>query len=271
MKNITVHQESVPALGFGTWMLNGSSCTDAVTHAIAMGYRHIDTAHMYGNEEYVGKGIKGSGLPRHEIFLTTKVWFTNLKYERVFQSAHESLKKLGTDYVNLLLIHWPNKQIPLEETISAMLELQNAGKTRHIGVSNFPPSLLNEAMQYANIFCNQVEYHPFLSQQKLLKICEANDIVLTAYSPIAQGEVNHQPVLIEIGNKYNKTPVQVTLRWLLQQKNVAAIPKAASSQHRRSNLDIFNFELTRDEMKAIFNLAKNRRLVDAAWAPDWEN
>jgi 2,5-diketo-D-gluconate reductase B len=266
-----IQKINVPSLGFGTWQLNGLPCQEAVQEAINIGYRHIDTAAMYGNEEHVGKGIRLSGLPRNELFVTSKVWYTHLSKEKLMATAEDSIGKLNIGYLDLLLIHWPNPAVPLEETIGAMMELKQAGKIKHLGVSNFTPALLKKAIQLTDIFCNQVEYHPYLSQKALLDLCQQHEILLIAYAPVAHGEVMHDPVLQEIGSKYGKSPIQVTLRWLLQQPFVAAIPKAGSSAHRRSNFDIFDFNLTAEEMQTILNLNRNNRMVNPPWAPDWEN
>jgi 2,5-diketo-D-gluconate reductase B len=268
-KLIKIHGTQVPALGLGTWQLNGQECRQSVSEALHAGYRHIDTAEMYGNEEFVGHGLKDAGMAREEIFLTTKVWYTNLGRDAVGKSLSQSLQKLQTPYVDLLLIHWPNPEFSLGQTIDAMLELQRQGKVKHIGVSNFTAALLEEALQYGPIFCNQVEYHPFLSQQKLIRVCTAHDVLLTAYCPIAKGKVNEHPVLLKIAQNYQKSPVQVTLKWFMQQA-VAAIPKASSARHRQSNFDIFDFELNSSEMQAIFDLAQGKRLVNPAWSPQWD-
>ena len=265
----TIHGVRVPALGFGTWPLKGDECREAVRDALSAGYRHVDTARMYGNEEEVGRGIQEGGVPRENIFLTTKLWYTELTRTKVVDSLHSSLRRLKTEYVDLLLVHWPSSTVPLRETIEAMASLQQEGKVRQVGVSNFPPSLLQEALGYASIFCNQVEYHPFLSQSDLLEVCRSNDVLLTAYSPIAHGAVVEEPVLQDIGRKYGKSSVQVTLRWLVQQPHVAAIPKAASPERRRQNLDIFDFELTPVEMEQIFGLAQGKRLINPSHAPEW--
>ncbi len=266
----TIQGAPVPALGFGTWPLKGSECREAVVDALGLGYRHIDTARMYNNEWEVGQGLKDSGIPREEIFLTTKLWSTELEGPKVKGYLEESLQKLQTAYVDLLLIHWPNPKVLVAETLAAMMHLREEGKVRQIGVSNFPPDLLEEALRHAPVFCNQVEYHPFLSQQRLAEICRERDVLLTAYSPIAHGAVMQEPLLLEIARKYGKSPVQVTLRWLLQQEKVAAIPKAASQVNRQNNLNIFDFTLTQEEMTLIFGLARNQRLINPAWGPKWE-
>ena len=270
MKHLTIKGVSVPALGFGTWDLRGDDCVEGVEHALSLGYRHIDTAQGYDNEEQVGKGLANAGVAREDFFLTTKVKPDNFEKDKVLSSTRESLEKLNTPYVDLLLMHWPNPDVPLEETLSAMTSLQDEGKVKHIGVSNFPPSMVEEARGYAEIFCNQVEYHPYLGQPKLLEQAKALDYMLTAYSPIAQGDVVDDETLEQIGEQHGKSPAQVTLRWLVQQDHVAAIPKAASSDHRESNLDIFDFELSDEEMKRIFDLHRGERLIDPDDGPDWE-
>ncbi len=265
----TIRGVEVPALGFGTWPLKGPDCREAVTDALRIGYRHVDTARMYVNEVAVGQGIRDSQVPREEIFLTTKLWNTELAGGKVTEALHDSLRSLHTDYVDLLLIHWPDKKVPLAETLNAMQKHQQEGKVRQIGVSNFPPGLLREALRHAPVFCNQVEYHPYLSQEGLLEICRESDVLLTAYSPIAHGAVMEEESLRQIGEKYGKSPVQITLRWLISQEQVAAIPKASGTERRRQNFDIFDFELTREEMDQIHGLARGKRLINPAWSPVW--
>ncbi len=246
--------EKVPSLGLGTWMLSGRECVRAVERALAVGYRHIDTAQMYANEGEVGRGIRNSSVDREEIFLVTKVRTSSFSHDDVIRSTRESLKKLQTEYVDLLLMHWPNPSVPLIETLGAMTELQEEGSVKHVGVSNFPPSMVEEATEYATVFCNQVEYHPYTAQDELLEQAKKLDYLLTAYSPVAKGRVSRDATLGEIGESHGKTPAQVALRWLIQQEKVAAIPKAASENHLRSNSDIFDFELSGEEMERIFAL-----------------
>ena len=193
-------------------------------------------------------------MEREEIFLVTKLSTGNFTKEKALNSARESLKKLGTDYVDLLLMHWPNPSVPLEETLGAMAKLQEEGSVRHIGVSNFPVSMVEEATQHAGIFCNQVEYHPRNSQNELLEQAKDLDYLLTAYSPVAKGRITNDTTLEEIGEAHGKTPAQVALRWLIQQEKVCAIPKAQSREHQESNLDVFDFELSEEEMERIFGL-----------------
>jgi 2,5-diketo-D-gluconate reductase B len=248
--------EKIPSLGLGTWRLSGQECVRAVERALAFGYRHIDTAQMYANEGEVGRGVRNSGVDREKIFLVTKVSTSSFSHDNVLRSTHGSLKKLGTEYVDLLLMHWPNPSVPLGETLGAMTELQEEGSVKHVGVSNFPPSMVQEATRYATVFCNQVEYHPYRAQDQLLGQAREMDYLLTAYSPVAKGRVSRDVPLKEIGEAYGKTPAQVALRWLIQQEKVAAIPKAASEDHLRSNFDIFDFELSSDEMERIFALQR---------------
>ena len=240
----------------GTWRLTGAECTKTVKRALAFGYRHIDTAHIYRNEEQVGQGIQNAGVDREEVFLVTKVWTSNFSYKRTIESTRESLRKLGTNYVDLLLMHWPNPSVPLEETLGAMSELQNEGSVRHVGVSNFSPSMVEEAVRHATVFCNQVEYHPYKKQDKLLEQAKDMDYLLTAYSPIAKGAVLNDRTLLEIGEAHGKTPAQVALRWLIQQEKVAAIPKARGEDHLKGNLDVFDFELSNEEMERICGLRR---------------
>jgi 2,5-diketo-D-gluconate reductase B len=250
----TIKGEKVPSLGFGTWRLAGEECTKAVESALALGYRHIDTAQIYANEDEVGRAIRNSSVDREEIFLVTKVWTSSFSYDGVIRSTHESLKKLQTEYVDLLLMHWPNPSLPLEETLGAMTGLQEEGSVKHVGVSNFPPSMVEEAARHAEIFCNQVEYHPYQAQEELLEQSKEMDYLLTAYSPVAGGAAVNDATLREIGKAYGKTAAQVALRWLIQQEKVAAIPKAASEDHLVGNFDIFDFELSDEETERIFAL-----------------
>jgi 2,5-diketo-D-gluconate reductase B len=256
MERQTIKGEKVPALGLGTWRLSGEECRRAVDRALALGYRHIDTAQMYRNEDEVGKGMQSSGVNREEVFLTTKVWPSDFSYKRIIETTRESLKRLRTDRVDLLLMHWPSHGVPLEETLSAMRELQEEGSVRHIGVSNFPPSMVEDAARHAEIFCNQVEYHPYQAQDDLLEQAKEMDYLLTAYRPLSKGTILNDETLQEIAEAHGKTPAQVALRWLIQQEKVAAIPKATSEDHLKSNLDVFDLELSEEEMERIFGLSR---------------
>jgi diketogulonate reductase-like aldo/keto reductase len=256
MERQTIKGEKVPALGLGTWRLSGEECVRIVERALVLGYRHLDTAQMYANEGEVGRGIRNSGVDREEVFLVTKVRTSCFSHDDVLRSTRESLKKLQTEYIDLLLMHWPNSGVPLGETLGAMTELQEEGAVRHIGVSNFPPPMVEEATGHATVYCNQVEYHPYGAQDEFLGQAKEMDYLLTAYSPVAKGRVSNDATLREIGESHGKTPAQVALRWLIQQDNVAAIPKAAREDHLRSNLEIFDFELSDEEMERVFALRR---------------
>ena len=259
----------IPKLGFGTWQIKGTQCVKTVKKALETGYRHIDTAQIYENEAEVGAGILASEVPREDIFLVTKVWKDFLEFREVLLSVSRSLENLKTDYIDLLLIHWPNPQYPLEDTFSALKELVQTKKVKHIGVSNFTPQLLRKALKiYPSIICNQVEYHPFLDQSALLKILKKQKMFLTAYSPLARGEIVKNTVLKSIAKKYKKTSAQIVLRWLVDQENVIAIPKAKNFSHIVSNFKIFDFQLSLEDKTKIKKLTqKNRRLVCPDWAP----
>lgn len=263
MKYIEILEMKMPVIGLGTWNLRGKECFEATISALEIGYRHIDTAEMYENESEIGDAITQSLVPRSEIFLTTKVWSNHLQYQDVIRSLESSLKKLKTDYVDLYLIHWPNPNIPLSDTFKAMSYLKNKGMLKFIGVSNFDKDLLLKAQQISSlpIMNVQVEYHPFLDQNSILSYCQKNNISLTAYCPLARGRDLNNPTLEKIANKYNKTVPQVMLRWLIQQKNVVAIPKAKSAEHQRINFEIFDFQLSPEEMNTIFQLNRGQRLV----------
>ncbi len=256
MEYQTIKGEKVPSLGLGTYRLTGEACERAVERGLQVGYRHLDTAQMYCNEAEVGRGIEDSGVDRGEIFLTTKVWPSDFTHDRVISKTRESLKKLGTDYVDLLLMHWPGDGVPLGETLGAMRELQQEGGVLHIGVSNFSPSLVEEATEHAEIFCNQVQYHPYRDQNTLRDQAQKLDYLLTAYTPLSRGGVQDDATLREIGEAHNKTATQVALRWLVQQDKVSAIPKATSEEHLKENLDVFDFELSEEEMDRISSLSR---------------
>jgi len=273
MLYIDLQNRKIPALGYGTWQLKGKDCETGVAAALDIGYRHIDTAQIYENEAEVGRALKSSGLKREDLFLTTKVWNDNLAGNRFQKSVEESLNKLQTNYVDLLLIHWPISEVPFEEQMKSLRAVHEAGMARMIGVSNFTVAQMREVVEElgAPIVNNQVEYHPFLSQKPVLDYVRAHGMFLTAYSPLARGKVREEIALREIAEKHGKTVGQITLRWLVQQERVAAIPKAASLDHIRENFDIFNFELDADDMQRI-NLLTRRasRLINPDWAPHWD-
>lgn len=267
MQTITVQGVEVPALGLGTWQLTGDDCERGVAHALSVGYRHIDTAQMYGNEAQVGAGLAGSSVDRDEVFLTTKIDNRNHAPDAVRSSTEESLRKLGTDHVDLLLIHWPVGDVPIEDTLDAMVGLVDAGEVRHVGVSNFTPEQVERAVAHAGIFANQVEFHPFLGQDALRDLAVAHDHMLTAYSPLARGDVFDDETLTEVARAHGADPAQVALRWLLSLDHVAAIPKATSADHIESNYAAQDITLTDDEIARISGLARGQRLVDPPFAP----
>ena len=270
MPTVTVRGERIPSLGFGTWQLEGDACQEAVRHALELGYRHIDTARMYGNERAVGRAIRDSAVPREQLFVVTKLWTDELKADAVAKAVPDSLRRLGLDHVDLLLIHWPSTKVPLAETLDAMTQQQAKGRTRYLGVSNFPPSLLKEALDLADIVCNQVEYHPYLAQDELLTMARDRDLFVAAYSPLARGRVHRDMTLRQIADRHRATPAQVVLAWLVTQPQVATIPRSASPEHRRENLHALRLELSDDELRRISRLARGERLISPEFAPDWE-
>jgi diketogulonate reductase-like aldo/keto reductase len=268
----TFQGETIPALGLGTWELSGPEGESAIRTAIELGYRQLDTAIRYGNEVEVGRAVRASGVPRSELFVTSKIWFNELAPEIVARRVDEILDRLGFDYVDLLLIHWASKEIPMGETLAAYADAKAQGKTRLIGVSNFTVALLDEALDVhkAELFCNQVEYHPFLSQAKLLARMRQADMLLNAYQPIARGKVFSSEVINAIGRKYGKSASQVTLRWHIQQDNVGAIPRSSKTENLRANLDVFDFDLSAEDMAAIHGLARGDRYTRFDWEPEWD-
>ena len=269
-QTVTVQGTEVPAVGFGTWQVTGRDAEDGVADALAIGYRHIDTARMYGNEDEVGRAIVASGVDRGEIFLTTKVWTEDFTADRLTRAAEDSLRRLQTDHVDLLLLHWPNPDVPIAESIGAMAQLQERGLIRHLGLSNFPTALVREALEHGPIFANQVEYHPYLAQPKLLAQAREHDLLLEAYSPFAHGHLLDDPALREIGEAHGKSVGQVALRWLLDQPGVCALPKASAHERRAQNLDVFDFSLSDEERARIAGLDRGRRTADPAFAPEWD-
>ncbi|WP_439579627.1 aldo/keto reductase [Elioraea sp.] len=260
---------AMPKLGLGTWALKGADCARAVAEAIGLGYRHIDTAEMYDNEEPVGQGIRDGGVPREQVFVTTKVWWTNLGDPGAALAA--SLKRLRLDYVDLFLVHWPNPQIPLAPTLAAMTRLKERGFARAIGVANFPATLLEEAVATgAPVACNQVEYHVMLSQEPVLRVARTHDIAVTAYSPLGKGGLVDDPALAGIGRRHGASGAQVALAWLLEQDRVAAIPKSGRGENMRANLAALDLRLTTEDRAAIAALPKDRRFVNPSWSPAWD-
>lgn len=269
-RTVTVQGVEVPRLGVGTAQLWDGAAYDAVLDALALGYRLIDAARMYGNEDEVGRALAESGIPREQIFLTTKVAREEAAAGALERAFAEQLADLRTDHVDLLLLHWPSEP-PLEETLGAMVALREQGAARQIGVSNFPSALLRRALELALLFCNQVEYHAYLSQRPILDLCREHDLLLMAYSPFAQGQLHDEPVLKEIGAAHGRSAGQVALRWLLEQPGVATIPRSSSHARRAENLDVFDFALTDEERARVERLTERGvRNTNPAYAPAWD-
>lgn len=270
-RTVTVQGVEVPKLGYGTWMVEGQDAYDGVLDALSLGYRHVDTARAYGNERWVGRALSDTDVPREEIWLTTKVWYEHADPRVLRGEFEQQLADLQVEHVDLLLLHWPNVETPLARTLGEMDALRQQGLVGHVGVSNFPSELLREALSLAPIFCDQVEYHPYLPQGPVMHECLEHDLLLTAYSPFAHGYVHEDATLREIGARHGKSAGQVALRWLLDHPNVAAIPKASSHERRAENMDVFDFELDDDERAAVAALSQRHlRTADPDWAPDWD-
>lgn len=253
---------SIPAIGLGTWNLRGDLCVDSVCRALELGYRHIDTATAYDNHRQVGIGIRNSGASREDIFITSKVWYDSLHYNDLVSACNRALGELGVDYVDLYLIHWPNKDVPMEESFRALERLVEDGAVRDIGVSNFTIAHISEALRVSRlpICVNQVEYHVYLNQEALRSECERHGIRLTAYAPLARGAILDNPVLIEIAARHGRSTAQVALRWLLQ-KGIVVIPKASSAEHLKANLAVCGFELSTADMRQIDGIGVERRFI----------
>lgn len=258
----------IPLVGFGTWELHGRACARLVEQALRLGYRHVDTAEMYDNEREVGEAIRASGVSRRDIFVTTKIWPSHFSPRELDRAAKESVARMRLSEVDLLLLHWPNPQIPLAETLGALCKVKQAGVARHIGVSNFTVALIEQGVRVASepLVCNQVEMHPFLDQSKVIAGCRAHGLAVVAYSPIARGSAKNDAVLARIGQAHGKSAAQVSLRFLVQQ-SIAVIPRTSKVERLSENLTIFDFELTAAEMAEIGRLARsNRRIVDYAYS-----
>ena len=262
----------IPRLGLGTFRMQGDVCRAAVESALSIGYRHIDTAEMYGNEEAIGAAIASSGVPRCELHVTTKVWNENLAPDAIRRAFDASLKKLRLDVVDLYLVHWPKPGMHLPSMFETLMKLKEEGRTRGIGVANFNVALLKTVVEdiKAPIACNQIEYHVMLDQTKVKAYLDAKKIPLVAYCPLAQGRVAADTALIAIGKKHNVSAAQVALKWLLEQKGVAAIPKAAHGESQKANVEAFNVTLDDDDGKRIADLPKDRRCVSPGFAPAWD-
>jgi diketogulonate reductase-like aldo/keto reductase len=265
---------TIPAIGLGTWDLRGDVCTRVVTEALKIGYRHIDTAQGYANESQVGEGLRASGVPREDVFITTKIRPQLISDGELQRSMEESLKRLEVDQVDLALIHWPNPAIPLAETMRALGEVKRRGLARNIGVSNFTIKMLDEAIRLSSepLAATQFEYHPYLDQRALLAAVRRHGLAITAYCPIALGKVVGDPKIEAIAKRHGRSAAQVTLRWLVQQGDVIAIPRTSKVARLRENFSVFDFELSADEMQAMSQMTKPKaRLInEPAWVPVWD-
>lgn len=271
MERITPHQSlEMPLLGFGTWRLWGEECRKAVIHALSVGYRHIDTAEMYENEKEIGEAIRENHIAREELFLTSKVWVENLWHDAVKKACKRSLRRLGTDYLDLYLIHWPDRSIPIEEPLGALAELQQEGKIRALGVSNFTIRHLKDALETGiPIANNQVEFHPSFNQTELQVFCEETGIWLTAYMPIGRGKDLQLPAVKAVAEKCDRPPSQVILQWLMQKK-IAAIPKATTAEHIDDNFAATQWELAPEDVRYIDENVRERKRLLNPWVADFE-
>jgi diketogulonate reductase-like aldo/keto reductase len=271
---VEVNGARIPLMGLGTWDLRGRTCARMVEQALALGYRHIDTAEMYDNEKEVGEGLRASGIARGGIFVTTKIWPAHFAPRALERAARDCLARLRLSEVDLLLLHWPNPQVPLADTLGALCKVKREGLARHIGVSNFTVALIDEAWRHTSepLVCNQIECHPFLDQAKVIAASRRRGMAVTAYSPIARGNAVDDEVLARIGAAHGKTAAQVCLRFLVQQ-DIAVIPRTSKVERLSENAAIFDFTLNADEMAAIAALAHRAgRVVDWAYSgrPNWD-
>ncbi len=264
----------IPLLGLGTWDLRGRVCARVVEQALRLGYRHLDTAEIYDNEREVGEGLRASGVKRNDVFVTTKIWPSHFAPRELERAARDCLVRLRLSEVDLLLLHWPNPQIPLAETLGALCKVKHDGLARHIGVSNFTVALIEQALNETSepLVCDQVECHPFLDQSKVIAACRQHGMAVIAYSPIAKGAARNDPVLARIGAAHKKTAAQVSLRYLVQQ-NIVVIPRTSKVERLSENAAIFDFTLSDAEMADISKLAhRDGRLLEGPFPgrPQWD-
>jgi 2,5-diketo-D-gluconate reductase B len=269
------HSMTVPAFGLGTFRLKDQVVIDSVTDALEVGYRVIDTAQIYGNEAEVGKAIADSGVPRKDLYITTKIWTDNFAADKLIPSLKESLSKLKTDHVDLTLIHWPSPKgaIPVTEFLGALMDAKQQGMTKEIGVSNFTIALLKEAIAAIgaeNIATNQIEVHPYLQNRKLIEFAQQQGIHITSYMTLAYGEVLKDPVIEQIAKRHGATTAQVTLAWAIQQ-GYSVIPSSTKRANLESNLKAASLKLTDEDMAQIATLDRGHRLASpASLAPQWD-
>ena len=274
MHHVCANGADIPALGLGTWTLRGESATRCVAAALRAGYRHVDTASSYENEAAVGEGLRAADVPRDHVFLTTKVWPTDIADGDLQRSVEASLGRLAVDYVDLALIHWPSKTVPLAKSIKALNEVRERGLARNIGVSNFTVALVEEAVALSDhpLACNQIEYHPLLNQDRVLAACRRHGLAVVSYCPLARGsDLFAAAPIARAAGAHGKTPAQVTLRWHVQQDGVVAIPRSSNAARIGENLDVFEFELDAVEMAAIDALrSRHHRICDFEFSPAWD-
>lgn len=257
---------SIPILGFGTWQLEGKICQKAMESALEIGYRHIDTAKAYGNHKIIGRVLKNSGIKRKDIFLTSKVWITDMQRQNLLEAFRAVLDDLQTDYLDLYLIHWPIRQVAFAETLGALDELKKQGKIKAFGVSNFNIHHLKDSLKTGfEISNNQVEFHPSLYQKELKEFCDKHKIIVTAYSPMGRGQDLQLPVIKKLSEKYHRTPSQIILNWLIA-KNIVVIPKASTAKHIKENFEARQFTLALEDQKLLDTLNTNNRLVKPEFA-----
>jgi 2,5-diketo-D-gluconate reductase B len=266
--NVEANGAKIPLVGLGTWELRGRACARVVEQALRLGYRHIDTAELYDNERDVGEGLRASAVKRGEVFITTKIWPNHFAPRELERAARDCLVRLRLTEVDLLLLHWPNPNVPLTETVSALCKVKRDGLARHIGVSNFTVALIEEALQAASepLVCDQVECHPFLDQSKLIAACRQHDLAVVAYTPLARGEFRRNEVLARIAPAHQKTAAQICLRFLVQQ-NIVVIPRTSKLERLTENAALFDFALSEGEMREIGTLASHDgRVVDWSYS-----
>ncbi|UVK87732.1 aldo/keto reductase [Pseudomonas sp. B21-051] len=263
---------NMPKLGLGTWPMLGDECTRAVEQALELGYRHIDTAAAYNNEDAVGQALANTPTSREQIHVTTKVWWGQLQPDAMRHSMERSLKSLRSEYVDLFMIHWPSTDWDLPRTLETLASFKEQGLARNIGVANFPLPLLRTVVEEHGIPLSaiQVEYHVLLGQNALLDYARQHDLALTAYTPLARNKVSEIPQIHQIAEKHGVLPTQVALKWLLDQPNVAAIPKASSRANQLANLASLQVELDAEDRALIAALPKNQRQVSPDFAPVWD-
>jgi len=272
---IEAHGAAIPAVGYGTMLFpDPDRAVELIGHALACGYRHIDTARKYGTEQWVGEAIRASGVPREEIWVTTKVTEENAKADDFARSVDTSLETLGLDHVDLLLIHWPQPAVPLEETLGALARAKRDGLARHIGVSNFTIALLDEAVAKCPepLVTNQIEYHSYINQDRLLAACRKHDLLVTCHAPLARGAMLDDPVILEIAAAHGKSAAQVALRWTVQQPGIGVVPRALEISEIEENIALFDFTLSDSEMDRIGRMKERHlRVIDPeVRRPAWD-